>query len=225
MIKNISKYYYSAVAFVMSFCVNFFAEMDAVIAASSAPEYVCGTIGSHISYTASCNRPNYECSTAGNYCASYGKSGWQCSTSAQYGGGSCECSSYIQIDPVAVRTEMECGYGYKCVVDGSVYESISSLIGAGSGSSASTGILGSIDNNSIRTAYCNTTGSAGYRSYNGANQTCVCCPRGDFISESSKSIFSNYNAAAVSDCYITGIFADETGVFEYTNEDKCYYAS
>ncbi|MDR2413010.1 MAG: hypothetical protein LBD50_02235 [Rickettsiales bacterium] len=68
---------------------------------------------------------------------------------------------------------------------------------------------------------CNTSGSAGYL-INASH--CACCPQGSGLNGIG-SLYSDYNANASSQCYIVGEFSDDEGLFEYTNEDKCYYVS
>lgn len=68
---------------------------------------------------------------------------------------------------------------------------------------------------------CNTAGNAGYIS---GLTGCNCCP-GAMLGDGSYNVYADYDAMAAADCYIVGEIKDETGLFQYTDDNRCYYAS
>ena len=69
--------------------------------------------------------------------------------------------------------------------------------------------------------HCNTAGNAGYIS---GLTGCNCCP-GAMLGDGSYNVYADYDAMAAADCYIVGTIKDETGLFQYTDDNRCYYAS
>lgn len=69
---------------------------------------------------------------------------------------------------------------------------------------------------------CNTASPAGYRSQTGA---CLCCPSMTETVLGSFNVYANYDATSSADCYMLGSFSDSTGLFVYTDDNRCYYAS
>lgn len=123
----------------------------------------------------------------------------------------CKISGYKTYTVDAAAIYQQCGIQYWC----------------GSGSTAT--FVG---------ASCYTDGWAGYAVNTGGIRetlSCACCPGagtgGQVNSElgpgetAAGSLFvrSTPNAMSASDCYIVGNVADETGLFEYTDANKCNY--
>lgn len=60
---------------------------------------------------------------------------------------------------------------------------------------------------------------------------CACCPQAtgsanySVVSSGTSNILSIYNAAAIGSCYLIGKFQDTTGLFEFTDSNRCYYGS
>ncbi len=82
------------------------------------------------------------------------------------------------------------------------------------------------------TASCFTAQSSSYNAgflVNGG-KGCECCANSTGSIATYKpigmsNVFSIYNAAARTSCYIIGQFEDEKGLFEFTDSNRCYYAS
>lgn len=181
------------------------------------PVPICPNSGSSTVYSIvseSCNSvagywyPNHSGSKCGtnpyewtSHCkGSYGRLGWNCSgyiNGNNGGSGACVCSSsYVTYFGGGPASERidTCGTAYVC------------------------------DNGSIIDVACNDgivqTGSAGYEGPSG----CICCPAVSTALGGSFNIYANYDATAATGCYVVGYIQDETGLYQYTDDNKCYYA-
>lgn len=180
------------------------------------PVPICPSAGSSTVYSynsATCNSrdgwwyPSYSggsrCGSGNNwtsFCASYGRIGWSCrgSIDSYTPSGYCVCSSsYVTYFGGGPAKEQvgDCGTAYVC------------------------------DNGSVIDVVCNDgvmqRGSAGYESPSG----CICCPAVSDALGGSWNIYANYDATAAAECYVVGYIQDETGLYQYTDDNRCYYAS
>ena len=144
--------------------------------------------------------------TSSIHCKQYGKGGWSCSgriidAHSAY----CICSSTAYSSYAPVQQAQQCGTRWVC----------------GSENTPSFSVV------SVK---CNTgPGNAGYKSLAGgiiATWICACCPGANVPwGQGSGNVYANYDAEAASECYIMGQLMDPSGLYEYTDDNKCYYAS
>ena len=227
MSKKISKFYYTMVAFtIVQFSSLLCGTSDGVFAAavistigdSELISSICGTSTSWAYYSAYCGIPdaNGHCATSLSFCASYQQPGWSCSGygygDGYLGTGTCDCSSASAVSYIMEKKDVNCGAVYVCRISASGSESCDTS----SSSSCYEPATYAFCNREVSEMPGYRTGAAGY-------QSCVCCPGANEISGSSEQVSVNYSNYAVSDCYVVGNFADYSGLFEYTNDNKCYY--
>ena len=219
MYKYMNKFFCMIAAAITSYAVNMVYVLDNALGITVTCPSVRTT---SVSYnTATCKsgswwRPDLpygKCGTGAeweNHCASYGRAGWSCTGSVysmEPATGWCTCSStYIgYTTPNAIPVTGACGTQYWC----------------GSGSTGT-----------VKTVECNTGPfSAGYQAASGGLRRtlyCACCPKSPVdgeIGQGSYMVYANYDATSSAGCYVVGEFSDDTGLFEYTDDNRCYYAS
>ena len=212
MPKYISKFYFLVAAMATSTIVNMIYNINKAFA--DVPTLVpCPMAGSSTVMefnTSSCGSrdgwwyPGYASGSrcgSGNawtgFCASYGRAGWSCTGSVQSGWNE---SGYCK-----------CSSSFITYFDG----------GAAAAVGIDCGVAYSCEGVGVVSVACNTADTPGYKSGTAA---CVCCPKITDAGNNFK-LYSAYNASAASDCYVVGTLQDETGLYQYTDDNRCYYAS
>lgn len=89
---------------------------------------------------------------------------------------------------------------------------------------------GTVEELSCYTAPTGSAPVAGWHKPNPTGQAtwCTCCSYFNASAMAPASLISVqirsiYGAAAASDCYMVGTFRDESGLFEFTDDNRCYY--
>ena len=216
MYKYMNKFFCFLTAMLTSVVVNLFYQLENAFALTPGPDRVCNTV-STVYHNNICQYGSYwypnsgsKCGTAissWSHCKEYGRGGWSCKGSvvnASYAYCNCSSLSYVTYQPLP-KAEA-CGTKWYC------------------GSESASDF-------SIVYVECNTgPNNAGYSTIAGgilATLDCACCPSASDLpwDQGSGGVYSAYDAGAASDCYIMGTLRDSTGLYQYTDENKCYYAS
>lgn len=215
MYKYMNKFFCMIAAAITSYAVN----MIYNITNSFAATYVCGqtTITTH----------TYNVCQSGNWWRPE-MMGSRCGTNPSEWRSHCPSVAYDSVYNSWVS-------GWTC--SGTIYNGTESGLcdcwytyGAQIYASTSVGVCGTmhICSGTVRSAECNTGPyNAGYI-VGGNVRTCACCPTSpvDGVpTQNSLTVLSMYNATSAAECYIVGDFSDDTGLFEYTDDNRCYYAS
>lgn len=222
MYKYMNKFFCMIAAAITSYAVNMVYNLSNALALTAPIS--CGTTMLTNYRGNICQSGNYWYPTSGSKCGTGNNwrthcpseaydamhdswvSGWTCSgtiSNASY--GYCSCSQTYRSTISAIPVTGACGTQYWC----------------GSGVSGT-----------VKTVECNTGPfSAGYQAASGGlRQTlyCACCPKSPVdgeIGQGSYMVYANYDATSSAGCYVVGEFSDDTGLFEYTDDNRCYYAS
>jgi len=215
-------------AIVTSYFVNMMYNINAAFAAISCPDSSsCQTV----SNSWNCHFVNgvfygtmYP-HTGGNYSTNLGSDGTSCNyqsaanvlrTMVPSGYTLVGCYS-DNAGGIAISGRAECSYKSCYAVP--VYPGIKSV---------NCGVVTTCGASTV-TASCNQSGRVGFLINNGKG--CECCPEATGAADyrphgsSTVNVFAIYNAAAASSCYIVGEFEDDFGIFSFTDDNRCYYAS
>ena len=133
--------------------------------------------------------------------------GWTCTgTVANSTYGYCDCWNVATSYITAVTSAVQCGTHYICRSSAGNPERVVAI-------------------------ECNTgPNNAGYESYSldsnkQRHNFCACCPSGSDLTAAGNgfSVYANVGAQSATGCYVVGELKDTSGLYKYTNTDKCYY--
>lgn len=223
-----NRFYCMMAAIVTSYFVNMMYNINSALAAFTCPD---GTACQTVSNSWNCAIVN------GSFRGTmYPYSGGSYSTELGNGGGSC---NYISAASV-LKGMVPSGYTLAgCHSDGAggvahsgraecSYKSCYAAPVSPTTKTVNCGVV-TMCGTSTATASCSQSGRVGFLTNGGKG--CACCPTPTGAADyrphgsSTVNVYAIYNAAAISSCYLVGNFEDETGVFQFTDDNRCYYAS
>ena len=213
--KKLSQFWYFIGAFVVANVTSFVYHMNSAIAVPvgyiGGWDRACNSSGyMRSSFVCTPSNPKFPY-LAGAPCGSDWRSlcpvtpgvgGWSCTgyIYSNYQTGSCICSSATR-STYSPRYAASDGYGTTWYCNNA--------------SDIPSGVVCNSD------AYATEVGGIQKR------YVCSRCPSYVYAADESGTmhIMATYMATAAAGCYVVGEIQDETGLFEYTDDNRCYYAS